>query len=131
MTTGVASGLRSGANIIITPFSWAVNAIARPVGHTFAGMIDYSDVVAQNEKLRYELGEAEERANQGWAFARQLQQITTQLNVPFVGAIPTVAVQVTALSPTNFAATIQVSKVATAASSPGCRSWPTAVSSGG
>ncbi len=110
LTTGVASGLRSGANIIITPFSWAVNAIARPVGHTFAGMIDYSDVVAQNEKLRYELGEAEERANQGWAFARQLQQITTQLNVPFVGAIPTVAVQVTALSPTNFAATIQVSK---------------------
>jgi len=110
LTTGVASGLRSGANIIITPFSWAVNAIARPVGHTFAGMIDYSDVVAQNEKLRYELGEAEERANQGWAFARQLQQITTQLNVPFVGSIPTVAVQVISLSPTNFAATIQISK---------------------
>jgi rod shape-determining protein MreC len=110
LTTGVASGLRSGANIIITPFSWAVNTIARPVGHTFAGMIDYSDVVAQNEKLRYELGEAEERANEGWAFARQLQQITTQLNVPFVGSIPTVAVQVTALSPTNFAATIQISK---------------------
>ena len=109
-TTGVASGLRSGANIIITPFSWAVNTIARPVGHTFAGMIDYSDVVAQNEKLRYELGQAEERANEGWAFARQLQQMTTQLNVPFVGSIPTVAVQVTALSPTNFAATIQISK---------------------
>jgi rod shape-determining protein MreC len=110
LTTGVASGLRSGANIIITPFSWAVNAIARPVGHTFAGMIDYSDVVAQNQKLRYELGEANQRANEGWAFARQLQQITTGLNVPFVGAIPTAAVQVTALSPTNFAATIQISK---------------------
>lgn len=110
LTTGVSSGLRSGANIIISPFSWAVNAIARPVGHTLAGTIDYSDVVAQNEKLRYELGKAEERANQGWAFARQLEQVTTELNVPFVGSIPTVAVQVISLSPTNFAATVEISK---------------------
>ncbi len=110
LTTGVASGIRSGANIIITPFSWAVNAIARPVGHTFAGMIDYSDVVAQNEKLRYELGEAKERANESWAFARQLQQIKTELNVPFVGSIPTVAVQVTADSPTILSATVNISK---------------------
>jgi rod shape-determining protein MreC len=110
LTTGVASGLRSGANIVISPFSWAVNTIARPIGHTFAGMIDYSDVVAQNEKLRYQLGKAEERANESWAFARQLKQITTNLDLPFVGSIPTVMVQVTALSPTNFAATIQVSK---------------------
>ena len=110
LTTGVASGLRSGANIVISPFSWAVNTIARPIGHTFAGMIDYSDVVSQNEKLRYELGKAEERANESWAFSRQLQQITTQLDVPFVGAIPTVTVQVISMSPTNFAATIQISK---------------------
>ena len=54
-----------------------MNAIARPIGHMFAGTINYSDVVAQNEKLRYELGKAEERANEGWAFARQLQQMTT------------------------------------------------------
>jgi hypothetical protein len=28
LTTGVASGLRSGANVVVTPFNWAVNAIA-------------------------------------------------------------------------------------------------------
>ena len=53
LTTGVASGLRSGANIILTPFSWAVNTVAHPLGHLFAGTINYSDVVAQNQKLRY------------------------------------------------------------------------------
>ncbi|MFZ0769374.1 MAG: hypothetical protein WAM64_09160, partial [Acidimicrobiales bacterium] len=95
LTTGVASGLRSGANLVITPFSWAVNEIARPVGHFFAGTVNYSDVVAQNQKLRYQLGVAEERANEGWAFARQLQQLTTELDVPFVGSLPTVAAQVT------------------------------------
>jgi rod shape-determining protein MreC len=110
LTTGVASGLRSGANLVTTPFSWAVNEIARPVGHFFAGTVNYSDVVAQNQKLRYQLGQAEERANEGWAFARQLQQLTTQLDVPFVGSLPTVAAQVTTLSPTNFAATVGISK---------------------
>ena len=110
LTTGVASGLRSGANLVVSPFSWAVNEIARPVGHFFAGTVNYSDVVAQNQKLRFQLGEAEERANQGWAYARQLQQLTTELNVPFVGSLPTVAAQVTTLSPTNFAATVDISK---------------------
>jgi rod shape-determining protein MreC len=110
LTTGVSSGLRSGANIIITPFSWAVNVIAHPLGHMLAGTINYSDVVAQNQKLRYELSQADERANNEWAFSRQLQQLTTALNVPFVGSLPTVTVQVSTDSPTNFAATVGVSK---------------------
>ena len=59
LTGGVLSGLRSGANLIVTPFNWTVNEIARPIGHVFAGAINYSDVVAQNQKLRYELGQAE------------------------------------------------------------------------
>jgi len=110
LTTGVASGLRSGANIVVTPFSWAVNVIAHPIGHLLAGTVNYSDVVAQNEKLRYELAQAQEKANQGWAYARQLQQLTTGLNVPFVGSLPTAAVQVTTISPTNFASTVDISK---------------------
>jgi rod shape-determining protein MreC len=110
LTTGVASGLRSGANVVVTPFNWAVNAIARPVGHFFAGTINYSDVVAQNQKLRYQLGRAEERANEGWAYARELQQLTTNLNVPFVSSLPTVTAQVSTFSPTNFADTVDISK---------------------
>jgi rod shape-determining protein MreC len=110
LTTGVASGLRSGVNIVLTPFSWAVNTIAHPLGHMLAGTIDYSDVVAQNQKLRYQLAKANERANESWAFARELQQLTTGLNVPFVGALPTVAAQVTTNSPTNFSASVSISK---------------------
>lgn len=107
---GVFSGLRAAANLVVTPFSWAVDALARPIGHTLAGAINYSDVVAQNQKLRYELGRAQLRANEEWAYARQLQQLSTALDVPFVGQLPTVAAQVSAVSPTNFAATIDISK---------------------
>jgi rod shape-determining protein MreC len=107
---GVVSGLRSAANFVTEPFTWSVNEIARPIGHMFAGAINYSDVVSQNQKLRYELGRAELRANQQAALTRQLSELTSQLNVPFVGNLPTVAAQVSAVSPTNFAATVDISK---------------------
>lgn len=107
---GVVTGLRGTANLVVAPFSWAINTVAKPIGHMFSGAVNYSDVVAQNQKLRYQLGQAELKANEGWALARQLQEVTTQLNLPFVGALPTVIAQVTTLSPTNFAATIDISK---------------------
>lgn len=110
LSGGVVSGLRTAANLVTSPFTWTVNEIARPIGHMFAGAINYSDVVAQNQKLRYELGRAELKANETWAENRQLTQISTQLDVPFVGSLPIVAAQVTALSPTNFAATVDISK---------------------
>ena len=110
LSGGVVSGLRSAANFITSPFSWSVNEIARPIGHMFAGAINYSDVVSQNQKLRYELGKAELKANEAWAENRELEQLSTQLDVPFVGSLPTVTAQVNALSPTNFSATVDISK---------------------
>jgi len=125
LSGGVISGLRTAANIVTSPFTWTVNEIARPIGHMFAGAINYSDVVSQNQKLRAELGRAEFKANEAWAENRQLEQLSTQLDVPFVGSLPTVTAQVSALSPTNFAATVDISKVATAASwwDAGRRQW--------
>ena len=110
MTVGIISGLRSVANLVITPFSWTIDVVARPIGHVFAGAINYSDVVAQNERLRYELGRAQLRADETWALQRQLEQLTEQLHVPFIGSLPTVAAQVVSVSPTNFAATFDISK---------------------
>lgn len=109
LSGGVVAGLRTGANVVLSPFSWTVNEVARPIGHLLAGAINYSDVVAQNQKLRYQLGKAEQTANESWALERQLQELSTGLHVPFVGSLPTVAAQVTAVSPTNFAATVDIS----------------------
>jgi rod shape-determining protein MreC len=109
-TGGVFSGLRTAANAIVSPFSWSVNEVARPLGHFLAGAVNYGAVVSQNEKLRYELGQAQQQESETWSFERQLEQITTQLDVPFVGSLPTVAAQITTLSPTSFAATVDIDK---------------------
>ena len=110
LTVGIVSGLRSAANLVVAPFSWTINQVARPIGHLLAGAVNYSDVVSQNEKLRYELGQAQMQLSQSSALQLQLDQLTTQLHVPFVGRLPTVAAQVTTFSPTSFAATIDISK---------------------
>jgi len=112
---------------VVSPFNWSVNEVARPVGHFLAGAINYGDVVAQNQKLRYELGKAQQRESETWSFERQLEQVTTQLDVPFVGSLPTVAAQVTTLSPTNFAATVDIDKGRNQGCSWGCRLSPTEV----
>jgi rod shape-determining protein MreC len=109
-TGGVVQAVRSIANVAVSPFSFVVNSVARPFGHLVAGAINYSDVVAQNQRLRYELGQAQLQANESWGLTRQLSEIQQQLNVPFVGTIPTVAAQVTTLSPTNFAATFDINR---------------------
>ncbi len=109
-TGGVFSGLRTAANTVVEPFNWSVNEVARPIGHFFAGAVNYSDVVSQNQKLRYELGKAQQKSNELWSYERQLDQVSTELDVPFVGSLPTVAAQVTTLSPTNFAATVDIDK---------------------
>ncbi len=110
LTVGVISGLRRVANLIVEPFAWTVDEVSLPVGHLLAGAINYSDVVAQNQRLRYELGRARQRAAESWALDRQLTQLTTELHVPFVGRLATVAAQVTTFSPTNFAATFDISR---------------------
>src|ERR1035437_10675617 len=66
VTGGVVSGLRGAANLVVTPFSWTINVIARPIGHLLAGAVNYSDVVAQNQRLRYELGQAELKNKENW-----------------------------------------------------------------
>lgn len=109
-TGGVVSGLRSTANAVVTPFAWAVNAIARPVGHLVAGSVNYSDVVAQNQRLRYQLGRAQQSATEAWALERQLAQISAEQHLSFVGALGTVMAQVVTESPTSFAATVDISK---------------------
>ena len=110
LSGGVVSGLRSAANFVTAPFTWTVNEIARPIGHMFAGAINYSDVVAQNQKLRYELGQAELRANERRRSSRQLQQLTTQLDVPFVGTCRRSRPRSRRCRRPNFAATVDISK---------------------
>jgi rod shape-determining protein MreC len=110
VTGGVVAGAKSLAHTVVHPFSWAADFVARPVGHIFAGIANYSDVETQNKELRYQLGHAVLREDQNAVAAEQLRQLTQALHVPVAASLGTVIAQVTVLSPTNFSATVTIDK---------------------
>ncbi len=109
-TVGIGAGLRTIANGAVSPFAATIRFVATPVGHFFSGSLNYSSLVQQNQQLRYELGQAQLRLNESRAFIQKLSHMSTELNVPFVGTLPTVSAEVSSFSPTSFAATIDISK---------------------
>ena len=109
-TGGVTSGLRSTGNVIVSPFAWAIELIARPVGHLSSGALNYSEIVKQNKQLRYQLGQAQLRANEAAAIDRQLRQLAASLDIPYINNLPTITAQVNEQSATNFIASIGISK---------------------
>ncbi len=110
VTGGVVAGAKSAARAVVSPFAWAADFVARPVGHMVAGMVNYSDVQAQNKQLRYLLGQATLRADENASAAQRLRQLSQALHVPVASSLGTVIAQVTAISPTNFSATVTIDK---------------------
>ena len=106
----LVSSMKTVGRVVVAPFAFSIDLVAKPVANLFAGAINYSDVVHQNQQLRAALGRAELQANESSALRRQLAEITAVEHLAFVGSIPSVIAQVTSNSPTNFAATITISK---------------------
>jgi rod shape-determining protein MreC len=107
---GVGNGIRGLAGGALRPFSWTVNVVAAPIGHLLAGAVNYSDLVSQNQQLRTALGQATLAASVNSGATQTLAALDAILHLPFVGSTPSVVAQVVGVSPTNFAATVTLSK---------------------
>lgn len=102
-----AAGL---ARTVSSPFVSMVRGVTKPFGESFAGLFNYSDVVAQNHVLSYELGQLRLLQAQTAFKDRQLRDLTSLERLPFVGALPVVTAQTTAQNLSNFTATIELNK---------------------
>ena len=107
---GVGNGIRGLAGGVLRPFSWTVNLVAAPIGHLLAGAVNYSDLVSQNQQLRAQLGKAQLAASVNAGASQTLAALDAVLHLPFIGSTPSVVAQVVSVSPTNFAATVTLSK---------------------
>lgn len=110
LTGGILTGVKEAARVISTPFVWTVGVVAHPIGHVLAGVINYSDVVHQNEQLRTALGAANLRASENALAAQEYLQLTRALHLPDVSTLPVVSAPVSTVSPTNFVTTFTIGK---------------------
>ena len=110
---GVISGAKRGAHDAFSPLQRGVDAIARPVGRFLSGAVHGGDLEAQNAKLRREIGALQRQTLITQSTRNSLRALQRLDQLPWVGATPTVTAQVTALSPSDFAATIELDKGST------------------
>ena len=98
------------ARTITSPFVSIVNGVTKPIGDAFAGMFNYSDVVAQNHVLQHELGQLRQVRVEAAFKDRQLKDMLALARLPFLSSLPVATAQTTEQNLSNFAATIQIDK---------------------
>jgi len=107
---GVIASAKRDAHDALAPVQRAVDAVARPVGSFLSGAVHGGDLEAQNAKLRREIGELQRQTLVTQSTRNALRALQRLDQLPWVGDIPTVTAQVTALSTSDFAATSDLDK---------------------
>jgi rod shape-determining protein MreC len=107
---GVISSAKRAAHDTFSPIQRGVDALVRPVGSFLSGAVHAGDLEAQNAKLRREIGELRRETLVTQSTRDSLRALERLDKLPWVGGTPAVTAMVTALSPSDFAATVQLDK---------------------
>ena len=106
----ITAGLRSMASGVFSPLRSGANNILRPIGDFVAGALDYGSLQKENQKLQATIGQMKLQSSEAAFQAQQLREITALEHLPFLGSLPVVTAQTTAIDVSNFSADIVIDK---------------------
>lgn len=106
----VVSAARRGAASVFSPLRGVTESASEPFTNAWHGITGYGDLKSENEKLRAQLDALRGRAVQDKDAAVQLAALLTQLNLEWVGNVPTVTARVVAGPGSNFSHTVEIDK---------------------
>jgi rod shape-determining protein MreC len=107
---GAVETIRQGVRDVFAPVESAADAVFSPVGDFFGGLTRYSDVKAENSRLRRELDQARSENLRQAGAERDLQNLMDLQHLEFAGNIPSVAARVISTAPSNFQMTVTIDK---------------------
>jgi rod shape-determining protein MreC len=107
---GAMGTVRQGARDVFAPVQSAADTVFSPIGDFFGGLSRYSDVKAENAKLRRELDQARNENLRQAGAERDLQSLMDLQNLEFAGNIPSVAARVISNAPSNFQMTVNIDR---------------------
>jgi rod shape-determining protein MreC len=107
---GITGTVRNGAHDVFAPVQSATHAVLQPIGNFFTGVFDYGALKRENARLRDQLAQETQQALNASNAQRQLQILSEQEHLDFVGNIPTVAAQVIDESASNFEDSVQINR---------------------
>lgn len=108
--SSIVSGARRVAATAFSPLRGAAETITEPVSNAWHGITGYGDLKDENEALRAQLDELRGDAVQDEDAAEQLAALLDQLEIEWVGDIPTATARVVAGPSSNFSHTIEIDK---------------------
>lgn len=95
---------------VFAPVGDFFGGLFRPVGNAWTSAFDADDIRSQNEQLRQRVAELEgQSANENTA-QKELESLKSQLDIPFVGQIPTVKARISSGAIANYDDTIEIDK---------------------
>jgi rod shape-determining protein MreC len=104
------NSVRSAVLDVFEPVGNFASDTLRPVGDAWNGAFGYDDVKNENEQLRQRIDELEGQITSGDVAKQSLQQLLEQVDIPFVGDIPTASARVVSGAVANFDHTIEIDK---------------------
>lgn len=107
---GVFDRVRSGALEVLGPMGDVAAAVVSPVGDVFGALVNYSDLEAENDRLRDQLAEARGAALRAADTERELEELGDLLDLDFAADIPSVAARVVSTGMTNFEVTVEIDR---------------------
>lgn len=110
----IVQGARRVASSAFSPLRGVAETATEPFTNAWDGITNYGDLEAENERLRARLEELEGQEVRNEDAAEQLAGILDQLDIEWVGDIPTATARVIAGPGSNFSYTIEIDKGANA-----------------
>jgi rod shape-determining protein MreC len=105
---GVIDRVKGYARDAFAPVQSASRSAFRPVGNVFGGVLHYGELKDENARLRNQVQELQADRLRTADATRERQALLDEMNLKFVGDIPTSAARVVSASSSNFELTVQI-----------------------
>ncbi|HZA86611.1 MAG TPA: rod shape-determining protein MreC, partial [Acidimicrobiales bacterium] len=106
----VVRDVREVAAAVVSPVEGAVDTVTSPVRNGWHGITDYDELERENEQLRAQVEEAEAEGVRASDAEKQLAELSTSLDLPWAGNVPTVTARVVSGPRSNFSHAVEIDK---------------------
>ena len=108
--SSVVAGARELAATIFSPLRGVAETATEPLSDAWDGITGYNELERENEALRAQLDELRGERVQDEDAAEQLDKLLEQLDIEWVGDIPTATARVVAGPGSNFSRAVEIDK---------------------
>jgi rod shape-determining protein MreC len=108
--SGAVNGLRSLFGTVFRPVESVTRVVVRPVENAWNGIVNYGDVLEENQRLKDLVAYGEGAKIGAIASVREAQELLALNGLPTLAGINSCSAQVVGESPSNYAQTVEINR---------------------